>query len=258
MEEVTVKAKTVDEALKKGAELLGKRVEDVDYAILGESKKGFLKMFGSEVEVKVYCDGTNSILEDSGLSKSKKDNTVKENRGETSSNIEEKVVEFLNMVISDMRLNAKASVERVDEKLSKDGKSYDKDIRIVITGNGLGMLIGRHGDVLDALQYLANIFVGRCPKNDSKQEYIRVIIDIENYRAKREETLKALTRRVSSKVLATGRNFTLEPMSAYERRIIHSEAQHIKGVHTFSIGTESSRRVVIAYGEDVDNVEDDE
>ncbi len=261
MEEVTVKAKTVEEALEKGAELLGKKVEDVDYAILGEAKKGFLKMFGSEVEVKVYCDGTNSILEDAGLAKSKSESAVKDASADADfKETEEKVVEFLNMVISDMNVNAKASVSRIDERLSKDGKTYDKDIHIVITGSGLGMLIGRHGDVLDALQYLANIFVGRYPKNNSKHDYIRVIIDIENYRAKREETLKALARRVSSKVLATGRNFTLEPMSAYERRIIHSEVQHIKGVHTFSIGTETNRRVVIAYGEDVDvvDLDDDE
>lgn len=79
-----------------------------------------------------------------------------------------------------------------------------------------------------------------------------MILDIENYRAKREDTLKALARRVASKVLASGRNFTLEPMSAYERRIIHSEIQQVKGVHTFSVGTENNRRVVIAYGEDVD------
>ena len=69
---------------------------------------------------------------------------------------------------------------------------------------------------------------------------------------KREETLKALASRMASKVLATGRNFTLEPMSSYERRVIHSEVQNIKGVHTFSVGTEYNRRVVIAYGDDVD------
>ena len=107
-------------------------------------------------------------------------------------------------------------------------------------------------DVIDSLQYLCNIVVGRYPKRSDKHEYVRIVLDIENYRLKREETLKALASRMASKVLATGRNFTLEPMSSYERRVIHSEVQNIKGVHTFSVGTENNRRVVIAYGDDVD------
>ena len=113
------------------------------------------------------------------------------------------------------------------------------------------MLIGRHGDVLDSLQYLCNIVVGRYPKRGDKHEYIRIVLDIENYREKRADTLKTLARRMASKVVATGRNFTLEPMSSYERRIIHSELQSFKGVHTYSVGTENNRRVVIAYGDDV-------
>ena len=95
--------------------------------------------------------------------------------------------------------------------------------------------------------------VGRYPKRSDKHEYIRIVLDIENYRLKREETLKTLASRMASKVLATGRNFTLEPMSSYERRVIHSEVQNIKGVHTFSVGTDNNRRVVIAYGDDVDD-----
>ena len=148
-----------------------------------------------------------------------------------------------------MGAHAVARVSRIEENLAENG-TLEKDIYIDIEGKGLGMLIGRHGDVLDSLQYLCNIVVGRYPKNPDKREYVRVILDIENYRAKRAETLKALARRVADKVIASGRNYTLEPMSSYERRIIHSELQNVASVHTFSIGSESDRRVVVAYGEE--------
>ena len=251
--EVVVKAKTVEEAVALGAEKLGKTVDEVSYTVIDEGKKGFLGMFSSEAEVKVYCDDTsesseNKIEEASSLAdvraeSAEETDDVSYGEQENLPEVQYKVVEFLNTLISDMG---------VHERLSENNKTYEKDVHIEIEGKGLGMLIGRHGDVLDALQYLSNIVVGRYPKRPDKHEYVRVILDIENYRAKREDTLKALARRVASKVLASGRNFTLEPMSAYERRIIHSEIQQVKGVHTFSVGTENNRRVVIAYGEDVD------
>ena len=252
--EVVVKAKTVEEAVALGAEKLGKTVDEVSYTVIDEGKKGFLGMFSSEAEVKVYCDDTsesseNKIEEASSLAdvraeSAEETDDVSYGEQENLPEVQYKVVEFLNTLISDMG--------GIDERLSENNKTYEKDVHIEIEGKGLGMLIGRHGDVLDALQYLSNIVVGRYPKRPDKHEYVRVILDIENYRAKREDTLKALARRVASKVLASGRNFTLEPMSAYERRIIHSEIQQVKGVHTFSVGTENNRRVVIAYGEDVD------
>ena len=88
------------------------------------------------------------------------------------------------------------------------------------------------------------------PKDENGHQYIKVSIDAENYRAKREEKLKELARRMANKALNYRRNMTLEPMAAYERRIIHSEIQNIRGVHTYSIGAESDRRVVIAYGDE--------
>lgn len=269
--EIVVKAKTVDEAVALGAEKLGKTVEQVKYTVLEEGKKGFLGMFSTEAQVKVYYDEEQkaetvdmpdlTLKSDERLGedspKDAKNPNGKESPADADSAaelppVQEKVVEFLNTIIADMGVQAQAQVTAIDERLSENSKTYEKDIHIEITGKGLGMLIGRHGDVLDSLQYLANIVVGRYPKRSEKHEYVRIVLDIENYRLKREETLKALARRMASKVLSTGRNFTLEPMSSYERRIIHSEVQQIKGVHTFSVGTENNRRVVIAYGEAVD------
>ncbi len=250
--EIIVKAKTVEEAVALGAEKLGKSVDEVKFTVIEEAKKGFLGMFSSEAEVKVYCEGEAGDVVTEAVTETAEEVVC---NGELPP-VQEKVVEFLNTIIADMGVQATANVVRIDERLSENSKTLEKDIHIEITGKGLGMLIGRHGDVLDSLQYLSNIVVGRYPKKADKHEYIRIVLDIENYRSKREDTLKALARRMASKVLATGRNFTLEPMSSYERRIIHSEIQQVSGVHTFSVGTENNRRVVIAYGEDVDNLED--
>ena len=106
------------------------------------------------------------------------------------------------------------------------------------------MLIGHHGDTLDALQYLANLASAR--KNiKGERDKSRVTIDIGGYRAKREETLRALARRMAAKALRNRRSVMLEPMSAYERRIIHSEVQGIEGVSTNSVGSDNNRKIVI-------------
>ncbi len=219
--EVTVSAKTVEEAVEMGAKQMGKTKSEVTYEIVEEAKKGFLGMFSSEATVKVIAKET----------------------------VQDKVLDFLNDLIGDMGAQAVAKVVSIEENLAENG-TVEKDIYIDIEGRGLGMLIGRHGDVLDSLQYLCNIVVGRFPKNPDRREYVRVVLDIENYRAKRADTLKALARRVADKVMTSGRNYTLEPMSSYERRIIHSELQNVNGVHTFSVGADSDRRVVVAYGEE--------
>ena len=225
--EVIVSAKTVEDAVALGAKQLGKLVSEVEYEVVEEAKKGFLGMFGTEASVKVISKYT----------------------------VQDKIVEFLNTLIKDMGVDAKASIVKIEENLASNG-TLEKDIHVDIEGKGLGMIIGRHGDVLDSIQYLCNIIAGRFPKSEDKHEYIRIIVDVENYRRKRSDTLKSLARRMADRVLNSGRNYTLEPMSGYERRIIHSEVQNIKGVHTYSIGTEGDRRVVIAYGEESGSTEE--
>ena len=106
------------------------------------------------------------------------------------------------------------------------------------------MLIGHHGDTLDAFQYLANLAANREFKSGDKN-HNRVTVDIEDYRSKREQTLRALARRMANKAIKYGRSVMLEPMNPYERRIIHSEIQNIEGVATNSIGSENNRKVVI-------------
>ena len=142
--------------------------------------------------------------------------------------------DFIRTVILDIGLNATAELYSCD----------DGTRRITIKGDDASTLIGHHGDTLDALQYLANLASAR--KNiHGERDKSRVTLDIEGYRAKREETLRALARRMANKALRNKRSVMLEPMSAYERRIIHSEIQGIEGVSTNSIGSDNNRKIVI-------------
>ncbi len=115
---------------------------------------------------------------------------------------------------------------------------------VTIEGEDASNLIGHHGETLDAVQYLANLCLARKSDSDHK-EYVKVIVDIENYRAKREETLRALARKMANKALERGRSIHLDPMNSYERRIIHSEIQKIDGVSTHSVGYDENRKIVI-------------
>lgn len=142
--------------------------------------------------------------------------------------------DFINTLLSDIGLDATAELYSCE----------DGTRRINIIGSDASTLIGHHGDTLDALQYLANLASAR-KNSKGERDKSRVTIDIEGYRAKREATLRALARRMAQKALRNKRSVMLEPMSAYERRIIHSEIQSIEGVSTNSIGSENNRKIVI-------------
>lgn len=116
---------------------------------------------------------------------------------------------------------------------------------VVLEGQKLGQLIGRRGETLDAIQQLTNYAV-----NSGREKRIRVHVDAENYRAKREQSLESLARKVAGKVTKYHRSVTLEPMNAYERHVIHAALQDVPGVNTYSIGTEPNRRVVVSYDRD--------
>ena len=142
--------------------------------------------------------------------------------------------DFVKTVIADIGLNAEAELYSCE----------DGTRRIAIVGDDASALIGHHGDTLDALQYLANLASAR-KNSKGERDKSRVTIDIEGYRKKREDTLRALARRMAAKALRNKRSVMLEPMSAYERRIIHSEIQGIEGVSTNSIGSDNNRKIVI-------------
>lgn len=143
-------------------------------------------------------------------------------------------LEFVKTLLKNLGLDATAELYSCD----------DGTRRITVTGEDASALIGHHGDTLDAVQYLANLASAQKNVNGEKIKS-RVTLDIEGYRAKREEALRALARRMAAKALRNKRSVMLEPMTPYERRIIHSEVQSIEGVSTNSIGSDNNRKIVI-------------
>ena len=119
-------------------------------------------------------------------------------------------------------------------------RDEEGNVRVDMFGDTLGILIGRRGETLDALQYLTSLYV-----NKGSEDYIRVTLDTENYRAKREEALRRLANRMANRAVKTGRKVVMEPMNPYERRILHSALQQNEAVTTHSEGEEPNRHVVI-------------
>jgi spoIIIJ-associated protein len=120
-------------------------------------------------------------------------------------------------------------------------RSEESPVMLEVTGDNLGVLIGRRGDNLASLQFMVNLILSK-----NRRHWPRVVIDVENYRARREESLRSLAERIAYRVARNGRPFTLEAMPASDRRVIHLTLREYDGVETYSIGEGTSRRVVIA------------
>lgn len=208
MKEVIATGKTVEAAIASGAEELHVDASCVTYEVLEQPKKGFLGFGETLAKVKVSYVASPEVT----------------------------ALRFVRKILEDMQLNATA-------ELSRDGNAK-RDRVISITGKDATVLIGYHGETMEAFQYLVNLAANRRDEED-EQSFARISINIENYRAKREETLRKLARRMADKVQRSRKSIALEPMNPYERRIIHSEIQNIRGVTTKSTGTDHNRRVVI-------------
>ena len=193
--------KTVQEAVNSALEELGVQREDVEIEIVDEGAKGLFGFGSKMAKVKV---------------------TLKEVQQEDG-------VRFLSSVFE--KMNVEVDIEKVED---------EESIQLNVTGKDSGIIIGRRGETLDALQYLTSLVVNRKSEN-----YKRVTIDIENYRQKREETLVKLAERLAERVIKYRRNVSLEPMNPYERRIIHSTLQNNNYVETYSVGEDPNRKVVI-------------
>jgi len=174
------------------------------------------------VDIEVIEEGTKGIFGLIGNKVARVKVTLKESNSD-------KAKEFLQSVLEKMNVDAEIIAEETEDSILLDVK-----------GDDIGIVIGRRGETLDSLQYLTSLVV-----NKSKEEYKRVVIDIENYRQKREETLVKLASRLADRVVKFKKNITLEPMNPYERRIIHSSLQNHKYVETYSVGEEPNRKVII-------------
>lgn len=149
--------------------------------------------------------------------------------------VEEKIEGFLKGLLEHMGSDAVPHAYKLDEE------SYRADL----VGGDAGLLIGRRGDTLDAIQYLTGYAINR-----DREKRLRISVDAGDYRLKREESLRQLANKMAAKAVKYRRNFTLEPMNAYERHIIHAALQDYPEVTTFSTGTEPHRRIVVAYAKE--------
>ncbi len=156
---------------------------------------------------------------------------------------------FISSVIAEMHLDA--AVEEIAAPEGEEyitGEGFDVYPAVNIVGEDTGALIGHHGETLDALQYLVNLALYRNAASSGKtRENIKITVDIANYRAKREETLRALAVRMANRAVKYKKNVFLEPMNPYERRIIHSELQDFPNVATHSVGSDVNRKIIITY-----------
>ena len=149
--------------------------------------------------------------------------------------LQERVEQFLTGLLQYMGSSAVPHAYMIDEETC----------RADLVGDDVGMLIGRRGDTLDAIQYLTSYAI-----NHDAQKRVRISVDAGAYRQKREEALQQLARKMAGKAVKYRRNFTLEPMNAYERHVIHAALQDYPEVTTFSTGTEPHRRIVVAYAKE--------
>ncbi len=203
MRKITVTGKTIEDAVKQGLLELNAREDQVQIEVIEQPSKGLFGMFGSK-EAKVELVYTPDPIEIA--------------------------IAFLQDVLQCMDLQVK--VERHAE---------DEAVHLNMSGNDLGMIIGRRGQTLDALQYLVNVVANR-----QSHSHLRIILDAEQFRERRRKTLEDLADRLASRVTKSKREIVLEPMSPHERKVIHSYLQERSDIKTYSRGTEPNRRVVIA------------
>ncbi|WP_054025771.1 RNA-binding cell elongation regulator Jag/EloR [Bacillus sp. FJAT-28004] len=204
MKKIIASGKTVEDAVRNGLLQLQVTEDRVKQVVLEQPTKGFFGLFGAK-EAKVELE----LIPDPML----------------------EAENFLREVAGTMGLQV-----NIDRKQTREG------INIAVTGSGdLGMLIGRRGQTLDALQYLVNIVANRY--SDS---HLRIVLDAEDFRERRRKTLADLSDRLAGRVIRTRKEVVLEPMSPHERKVIHSQLQNHPKVKTFSKGDEPNRRVVIA------------
>ena len=256
--------KSVEEALQEALAELKVNAEDVEVEVLESPSKGFFGFGAKPARIKVALKEKNSdaekiseVAEDKNLPEEKvseveekisvaeeKVSEVEEEKISADNEVEEvaektfdkaeiiaKAKKFLTEVFAEMKVEAEISVEETGTTVVLD-----------LSGKNLGILIGKHGQTLDALQYLTNLAANR---NDSENK-VHFILDIENYRERREETLQKLAKSVADRAFRMRQDVRLEPMNRHERRIIHTALQNNDKIETRSVGEEPYRYIIVS------------
>ena len=203
---IEVTGKTEDEAIASALQQLGLGRDEVSVEILERAKSGFLGLGASPAKLRVSYEVADSQRD--------------------------KVERYLRGLLDYMGVEADIEITERD----------NGGLTANLSGNGMGAVIGRRGETLDAIQHLVNYSVNRG--NDKR---MHISVDAENYRSKREESLVHLAEKMAAKAVKYKRSMALEPMNSYERHVIHTALQNYEGVSTSSTGTEPNRRVVVSY-----------
>ena len=282
--EIEVSAKTKEEAIAKAVEELGAPGESALFiTVINEGRKGFLGFGSVDATIKAVYQIPDAPAADKKERRDRRDRGGRRgSRNDHAPRSSENTEEAVELQPGELPVRQPKNKNR-NQNAPKVRKTYENidpatatesermayafitnlvsnmglqdveiamhpgdndDMVITVDGEAAGVLIGHHGDTLDALQYLANLAANRKEEGE-KREFARITVDVESYRAKREDALRSLARKKANQVLKYKKSIMLEPMNPYERRIIHSEIQHMEGVTTNSIGTDNNRRIVI-------------
>ena len=278
MSYIDVTGKTEEEAISKALAQLGMDRDDVSVEILERAKSGFLGMGAKPARVRVTYGPDEAPMEEVAVpvkpavveKPEKKEEPQPKpqqpkqprpqqsrpqqpkpqpKREEKAAPVEKPAAPAVELpeCTDDNAVRITAFLTGLLEHMDSPAavKVYEEEkgrYKVILEGQKLGALIGRRGETLDAIQQLTNYAV-----NSGSEKRIRVHVDAENYRARREASLESLAMKVAGKVKKYRRSVTLEAMNAYERHVIHAALQDVKGVTTYSVGTEPNRRVVVAY-----------
>ena len=206
IESIEVTGKTEEEAVASALAQLGLERDEVSVEIVTRAKSGFLGLGGSPAVVKVIYERKDSQ--------------------------QEKVETFLKGLLEHMDVQADIQITERE----------NGGLNVELSGKNMGVIIGRRGETLDAIQHLTNYAVNR-----GADKHMHINVDAENYRSKREDSLVHLAEKMAAKVIKYRRSMALEPMNSYERHVVHTALQNYEGVTTNSTGVEPNRRVVVSY-----------
>ena len=254
--------RTEDDAIKAALEELGLSRDDVSVEIIVRPKSGFLGIGSVQAVVRVSYDDQEaennkpkiSVKEEPVISAEaiKNDPPVsKPSRSEKKEESDAAPVsaEEENPINAEIRSFLSGLFEKMDIEAEMDFSNRDNtSIDVSLSGNGMGAIIGRRGETLDAVQHLTNYVI-----NHGRDKRLHINIDAEAYRSKREESLTHLAEKMAEKAIKYKRNMALEPMNSYERHVIHTSLQNYKGVSTASTGEEPNRRVIVIYEKSEDD-----
>lgn len=227
--------KTEDEALAAALRELGLDRDDVSVEIIERAKSGFLGIGACPAVVRVEYEAPDeepAVEESAPVSEPEAPKPAASAEPKYAEGVKAETEKFLRGLLE--RMGVKAEIEITDRE--------NGGILVNLSGPGMGAVIGRRGETLDAIQHLTNYAVNR-----GSDKRCHISVDAESYRAKREESLVHLAEKMAAKVVKYKRSMALEPMNSYERHVIHTALQNFEGVSTSSTGTEPNRRVVVSY-----------